>query len=157
MILGSVAALLVAVCGATKAAGTLGALQLGSIESLLVLKRQCSGSGMSRGGTNIGIGLIATVIALATASPDVASQFGLLATAMVTVCLFSYLLAGLALVKARGGVPRLIGLAAIAFMLGLLAVQPLGDMLLPAILVGGALPLAWLLLFWRNRTVSTPA
>lgn len=157
IILGSVAALLVAVCGATKAAGTLGALQLGSIESLLVLKRQCSGSGMSRTATNIAVGLIATAIALATASPDIASQFGLLATAMVTVCLFSYLLAGLALVKARGGALRLIGAAAILFILGLLAVQPLGDMLLPAILVVGAIPLAWLLLAWRNRAVSTPA
>lgn len=157
VILGSVAAMLVAVCAATKASGTLGALQLGTVESVLVLKRQLTGSGMSRAGTNIAVGLLATAIAVLTASPNVASQFGVLATALVSICFLQFAMAGVALAKVRGGSPRLIGLASVVFTLGLLAAQPMKDIVVAALLLAGTAVLTLILLLWRKRFVASPA
>ncbi len=157
IVLGAVAAMLVAVCGATKAAGTLGALQLETVESVLVMKRQSTGSGMSRGGTNIAVGVVASAIGLLTMSSNVATQFGVLATALVTTGILSFALAGLALAKSRGGIARVTAVASIFFCFGLLAAQPLKDMIVAAILCAGTAAITLALLFWRGRLAASPA
>jgi arginine:agmatine antiporter len=156
IILGTFAAMLVAVCGAAKAAGTLGALQLGTVESVLVLKRQYTGSSMPRGVTNIAVGLLATFIAVATASPNVASQFGVLATALVSIAFLSYAFAGVALARACSGRLRGLGIASVLFTLGLLGAQPAKDLLVAAILCAGAVALTAGLLLWR-RAAAAPS
>lgn len=157
IILGAFAAMLVAVCGASKASGTLGALQLEAVESVLVLKRQITGRSMPRARTNIGVGLIASAIAVFTASPNAASQFGVLAAALVTVSILTYALAGIALAKAHGGLARATAIATILFSFGLLAAQPLKDMAVAAMLCGATALLTFALIFWRRRSATTAA
>ncbi len=157
IIIGPLAAMLIAVCGATKAAGTLGAVQLGTVESVLVLKRQFTGRRASRPVANLTVGIIATLIAFATASPNIATQFGVLATATVATGMFCYALASLALLKVRGGFPRTIACFALLFSVGLIVAQPQED-----IVVGGGLILAVFIItpaiyFWRRRVVVRPA
>jgi arginine:agmatine antiporter len=157
IILGGLAAMLVAVCGATKAAGTLGALQLETVESVLVMKRQSIGGSLSRGGTNIAVGVIASAIGIFTMSPNVASQFGVLAGALVTVAILSFVLGAVALAKMRSGIIRATAIATTLFCFGLLAAQPARDMFVAAILCVGTLAFAALLLWWRRRLAASPA
>lgn len=157
VILGSIAALLVAICAMAKAAGTLGSLQLSTVESIVVLKHQFTGGDLSRGGTNVVVGVIATAIAYFTASPNLASQFGVLATAMVSIAMLTFILGGIALAKARGGIPRLTAIATVLFSIGLLAAQPPKDMAIAAMLVVGTAILCAVLLFWRRRRTTSPA
>ncbi len=153
IMLGSASALLVAVCGASKAAGTLGAVQLGTAESLLILKRQAVGGQLSRGIANLGIGVFATVLALATSAPTIAVQFGVLVSALVSLCLLSFALAGVALARARGGVQRLVGLGCTAFSVGILASQSARDLQVAMVLLALA-SIAALLLRHRQRRVQ---
>lgn len=157
IILGAFAATLVAVCGATKAAGTLGALQLETVESVLCMKRQITGSSMSRGGTNIAAGVIASAIAIFTATPNVASQFGVLATALVTTSILSFVLGGFALAKAHGGIARVTGVATVLFSVALLAAQPLKDMVFAGILCAGTAVITLALILWKRRTAVSAA
>ena len=155
VLLGAVAAMLVAVCAAAKAAGTLGALQLETVECVVVMKRQVAGGSLSRSGTNIVVGVIASAIALFTASPNVASQFGVLATALVTTSILSLVLAGVALAKTRSGLPRATGIASVLFCVGLLAAQPLKDMMVAALLCIATAALTAILIAWRRRMAAT--
>jgi arginine:agmatine antiporter len=155
--LGATAALLVAVCGAIKASGTLGAIQLGTVESLLVLKRQTTGSSMSRTATNIVVGLLATVLAIVTSSPSAASQFSVLATALVTLAIISYMLGAAALVKMQAGRPRVVGIACLLFLGGLLAAQPLTDLRNALLMVIATMIVAAAIVAWRRRIPIRPA
>lgn len=149
--LGATAALLVAVCGAVKASGTLGALQLGTVESILILKRQTTGTGLSRTTTGVVVGVLATALAIATSSPSAAAQFAVLATAMVTIGIVTYLMAAAALVKTRTGLPRLAGIACFLLLFGFVVAQPPADLRNAAVLSGAAVVVAALLLVWRRR------
>lgn len=155
--LGATAALLVAVCGAIKASGTLGAIQLGTVESLLVLKRQTTGSSMSRTATNIVVGLLATALAIITSSPSAASQFSVLATALVTLAIISYMLGAAALVRMQAGRPRLVGIACLLFLGGLLAAQPLTDLRNALLMVLATMIVAAAIVAWRRRIPIRPA
>ena len=121
------------------------------------MKRQISGSSMSRAGTNIGVGVIASVIAVFTASPNAASQFGVLAAALVAACILSFALAGLALAKAHGGLPRATAIACTLFCLGLLAAQPMREMIFAALLCAGTAALTFLLMRLKRRSTAKAA
>ena len=81
----------------------------------------------------------------------------MLAGALVTVAILSFVLGALALAKMRGGIARATGIAAMIFCFGLLAAQPARDMIVAAILCAGTLAFAVLLLWWRRRLAASPA
>ncbi|WP_199555909.1 amino acid permease [Sandaracinobacteroides hominis] len=133
LIIGPIAGMLIAVAAATKAAGTLGSLQLGTIESYIATMRQAGVRIPPRAIINFGIAIISTIILLLTESPTVAQQFGIIATAATVLCIFVFLLAGLALARATRGLRRAAGLATAALFAILLAGQPVDTLLLSAV------------------------
>ena len=123
LIFGPVAAGLVAVAAALKASGTLGASLLNGTESWLSVQRQLRVPGLSYGAVNVVMGVLATAVVWATASPTLGGQYGVLISVVVVLTLMIYGLAGLALARVRTGLARWTGLAAAAFSFGLVAVQ----------------------------------
>lgn len=154
LMFGTIAAVAVAACAAAKAAGTLGALQLAMVEAVVVMRRQMDGGAASRGLANIGIGLLATLLAFATDSPDLAAQFGLLSSAVVSFSFFCFILAGIALARLSTGLKRLTGLLASAICLGLTLAQPAEALRLTGWLLAGTLLLVLALLAWRRRALA---
>jgi arginine:agmatine antiporter len=148
--LGPVAAILVALAAAAKALGTLGSTQLGGAETWVGFQRLMGVSGIPFGLANLILGLLAAAVVLATASPTLASQYGQIISAVVVLTLLVFALAAAAVVRVRSGLPRLIGLAAFAFCLGLIAVQP-GSTLLLAVAASGLIALIVLLLGRRRH------
>lgn len=128
--LGPVAAILVALAAAAKAVGTLGSTHLGGAETWVGFQRLLGVTGIPFGLANLLLGLVASAVVLATASPTLASQYGQIISAVVVLTLLVFALAAAAVVRVRTGAPRLIGLGAIAFCLGLIAVQPGSTLLL---------------------------
>jgi arginine:agmatine antiporter len=140
-ILGGIAAALVAAAGAAKASGTLGSLQLATVESWRAAQRQAGLAGLGHGATNVLMGVLASLFVLLTASPTLAEQYGLVIGAVVALSFLVFALAGVALARARGGLQRGIGVATTLFCLGLLAAQPAGMLLAAAVcLVVATLP-----------------
>ena len=78
----------------------------------------------------LGLVLLAAAVVLATASPTLASQYGQIISAVVVLTLLVFALAGAAVVRVRTGLPRIVGIGAVAFCLGLIAVQPKATLLL---------------------------
>lgn len=131
--LGPVAAILVALAAAAKALGTLGSTQLAGSETWVGFQRLLGIAGIPFGLANLILGLLAAAVVLATASPTLASQYGQIISAVVVLTLLVFALAGAAVVRVRSGLPRLTGLASVAFCLGLIAVQPRANLLLAVV------------------------
>lgn len=130
--LGPLAAVVVALAAAAKALGTLGATQLGGTETWLGFQRQLGVAGISFRRANPLVGLLGALVIMVTASPTLAGQFGQIISAVVVLTLLVFAIAAAAVVRVRTGPPRFVGLAAVAFCLGLIAVQP-GTTLLLAV------------------------
>jgi arginine:agmatine antiporter len=151
LIIGPMAAILVAVVAAAKALGTLGATQLGGTECWLCVQRQFKLTGISFSVANPILGALAAAVVWATASPTLASQYGQIIGAVVVVTLLVYGLAGIALAVARSGAARFIGLAAAAFSFGLIVTQPAETLLLAAACIIAALVPALLSILNQKR------
>ena len=126
--LGPIAAVIVALAAAAKAIGTLGTTQLGGAETWIGFQRLLGVKGIPFGLANLLLGLLASAVVLATASPTLASQYGDIISAAVVLTLLVFALAAAAAVRVARGLQRLIGLASVAFCLGLIAVQPAGTL-----------------------------
>lgn len=122
--LGPVAAVLVALAAAAKALGTLGGTQLSGSETWAGFQRLLGIRGLSFGASNVFIGLLAAGVVLATASPTLASQYGQIISAAVVLTLLVFALAGVAAARITHGAGRFVGVGALFFCLGLIAVQP---------------------------------
>lgn len=131
-IIGPVAGLLIAFAAAAKTAGTLGSLQLGTIESFAATLRQAGVRIPARGLSNFGIAAAGTVILFLTQSPTIAQQFAIIGIASAVLTIFVFLLAGLALARTASGPRRLTGLATAGLFTILLAGQPLNTLLMSA-------------------------
>lgn len=143
--LGPVAATLVALAAAAKAFGTLGSTQLAGTETWIGFQRLLGIKGIPFGLANLLLGLLASAVVLATSSPTLASQYGQIISAVVVLTLLVFALAAAAAVKVGRGPQRAIGLGAVAFCLGLIAVQPTATLVL-AVAAAGLIALAVLLL-----------
>jgi arginine:agmatine antiporter len=128
--LGPIAAVLVAGAAAAKAIGTLGATQLGGTETWVGFQRLMGVKGIPFGVANLILGLLASAVVLATASPTLASQYGDIISAAVVLTLLIFALAAAAAARVARGLQRAAGLGAIAFCLGLIAVQPTATLIL---------------------------
>ncbi len=144
LIIGPVAAALVAVAAAMKASGTLGASLLGGAESWLCVQRQLRVPGVSFATANLVGGILAAGVVWATASPTLGGQYGVLISVVVVLTLLIYGLAGLALARVRAGLARWVGLAAAAFSFGLVATQRLEMLWLAAGLTAATIAAVWL-------------
>lgn len=122
--LGPIAAVLVALAAAAKAIGTLGTTQLSGSETWVGFQRLLGVKGIPFGLANLLLGLLASAVVLATASPTLAGQYGDIISAAVVLTLLVFALAAAAVVRVGRGPQRAIGLGAVAFCLGLIAVQP---------------------------------
>jgi arginine:agmatine antiporter len=151
--LGPVAAIMVALAAAAKALGTLGSTQLSGTESWLGFQRQLGIAGIPFRLANPILGLMSCAVVLATASPTLASQYGQIISAVVVLSLLVFALAGAAVARARRGLPRLVGLGAILFCLGLIAVQPTSTLLL-ATAAAALISLPILALHLRRRRIA---
>lgn len=143
--LGPVAATLVALAAAAKAFGTLGSTQLAGTETWIGFQRLLGIRGIPFGLANLIVGLLAATVVLATASPTLASQYGRIISAVVVLTLLVFALAGYAAFRISKGTRRLVGLGAVAFCLGLIAVQPTATLVL-AVVAAVVIALAILLL-----------
>lgn len=157
LILGSVAAALVAAAAAAKASGTLGSLQLSTVESWLAAERQAGIAGLGHKRANLLMGTLASLFVLLTASPTLAEQYGLVIGAVVALSFLVFAMAGTALVRARAGLPRGIGAATILFCLGLLAAQPADMLIAGAICLAVTVPPVLLLARRRGWRLQLPA
>lgn len=128
--LGPIAAVLVALAAAAKAIGTLGTTQLSGSETWVGFQRLLGIKGIPFGLANLLLGLLSSAVVLATASPTLAGQYGDIISAAVVLTLLVFALAAAAVVRVARGLQRAIGLGAIAFCLGLIAVQPTNILLL---------------------------
>jgi arginine:agmatine antiporter len=131
LLLGGAAAALVAMAALLKVAGTLGAMVLCTVESWISVEKTMGRRGLSRPAILTVIAGLTALLAMATANPSLAEQFGVIISAVVALCLLVFALAGLALARASGSLGRATGLAAALFCLALLALQP-AAILLPA-------------------------
>ncbi len=150
--LGSIAAVLVALAAAAKAIGTLGSTQLGGAETWVGFQRLLGVKGMPFGVANLLLGLLASAVVLATASPTLAGQYGQIISAAVVLTLLVFALAAAAVVRTTRGMRRLVGLAAFLFCLGLIAVQPTATLLM-----GVAVAVAITLIVLVVRAARKPA
>jgi arginine:agmatine antiporter len=148
--LGPVAATLVAIAAAAKALGTLGSNQLSGTESWLGFQRQLGIAGIPFRIANPILGVMACAVVLVTASPTLAGQFGQIISAVVVLSLLVFALAGAAVVRVRQGFARIVGLGAILFCLGLIAVQPASTLFL-AVAAAAAISLPILALHLKRR------
>jgi arginine:agmatine antiporter len=133
--LGALASGAVALCATIKAAGTLGGVFLVGVETaecesvLGRMKVRVAQPGQRVSTANLlFMGVLTSLIAIASASPTIARQFGLMAGAAVVFIMMAYALAALALVRISGSLPkaqqlwaRALGLSAALFAAALIA------------------------------------
>lgn len=146
LVLGPIAGVLVAIAAAAKASGTLGTMQLCSIESLIVSGRLMGWPKLRRHWLNLGNGVLATLIAILTFSDTLAQQFSIIINAIVVLCIVIYALAGFALARACTGYRRIIGMVVAVIGLALFAAQPLPTIVLAILTLGTTLGLSALAL-----------
>lgn len=157
LIIGSVAAVLVAVAAAVKASGTLGASQLNGAECWLAAQRQLGVHGLSYPAANLAMGLLAMVVVWLTASPTLGAQYGMLIEAVVVLTLLIYGLAGIALARARGGLRRWVALGAAAFSWGLVMVQSAAMLAMAAAIIAVMVALVMIRMRMRMRRLRLGA
>ncbi|TAJ72677.1 MAG: amino acid permease [Phenylobacterium sp.] len=154
-------AVVVAICAAFKAAGTLGGwVLLTSTAGQLAVEMQAPPS-VARAPSKanfIANGVLLTAITLLIAQPSIGKQFTVVINAAVVLMLCVYALAGAALVRLRGGgqagwrrwAARGLGAGCVLLIAAVLTSQDVGMLLLALVAVAGALA-AWPLLAVRLR------
>lgn len=154
-------AVVVAICAAFKAAGTLGGwvLLTSTAGQLAVEMRAPPSAPRPPSKANfIANGVLLTAIIFLIASPSIAKQFTVVINAAVILMLCVYALAGAALLRLRGvgqtdwraWAASSLGAACVLLIAAVLTSQDAGMLLLAAVSIGGAL-VAWPLLAVRLR------